>query len=250
MVSTDSRIKAVIFDMDGTLADTERLKAMAYADCLKEILDLPDPDPRVLPLYTAYVGNTDRALCEAMVDRFGLVGPLTPYVEKMQVMFAWEALHEIRLAYYRDTYGMPGMIAQNQITHNVELLRHFKATGRIVAVATSSMTDEASRVLKAIGVFDLLEALVGRDQVTNAKPHPEIYLHTAELLRQPPDACLVIEDSPLGAASATAAEMTCLIVPNAFTEKVLAEREPVRNQWVIQNPPFVIDEAERVIATL
>ena len=105
-------------------------------------------------------------------------------------------------------------------------------------------------MLKAIGVFDLLEALVGRDQVTNAKPHPEIYLHTAELLRQPPEACLVIEDSPLGAASATAAEMACLIVPNAFTEKVLAEREPVPNQWVIQDPASVIHEAERIIATL
>ena len=79
-MSTGSRIKAVIFDMDGTLADTERLKAMAYADCLKEILNLPDPDPRVLPLYTAYVGNTDRALCEAMVDRFGLGEPLTASV--------------------------------------------------------------------------------------------------------------------------------------------------------------------------
>ena len=236
--------------MDGTLADTERLKAMAYADCLKEILNLPDPDPRVLPLYTAYVGNTDRALCEAMVDHFGLVEPLTPYVEKLEVLAAWEALHEIRLAYYRDTYGKPEVIAQNQITHNVELLRHFKSTGRIVAVATSSMTDEASRVLKAIGVFDLLDALVGRDQVTNAKPHPEIYLHTAELLRQPPEACLVVEDSPLGAASATAAKMPCLVVPNAFTEKVLAEREPVPNQWVIDDTSDVIGEAERIIATL
>jgi len=249
-VSTDSRIKAVIFDMDGTLADTERLKAMAYADCLKDILDLDEPDPRVLPLYTAYVGNTDQALCEAMVDRFGLVGPLTSHVERLQVIHAWEALHEIRLAYYRDTYGKPEVIAQNQIAHNVELLKHFKSTGRTVAVATSSMTDEASRVLKAIGVFDLLATLVGRDQVTNAKPHPEIYLHTAELIGQPPEACLVIEDSPLGAASATAAEMACLVVPNAFTEKVLSEREPVPNQWVIAEPAGVIDEAERIIATL
>ncbi|NQW18260.1 MAG: HAD family phosphatase [Chloroflexi bacterium] len=249
-MNADSRIKAVIFDMDGTLADTERLKAMAYADCLAELLGLDGPDPRVLPLYTRYVGNTDRALCEAMVDRFGLAESLAKHVQRLGVREAWEALHQIRLEYYRDTYGQPNVIAENQITHNVELLKHFKSTGRTVAVATSSMTDEASRVLKAIGVFDLLETLVGRDQVTNAKPHPEIYLHTAELLQRAPEACLVIEDSPLGAASATAANMPCLVVPNAFTEKVLRERDPVANQWVIQDPVGLIAEAEEIISGL
>ena len=53
--------------MDGTLADTERLKARAYADVIAELLKLDEHDPRLLPIYGAYAGNTDRALRAAMV---------------------------------------------------------------------------------------------------------------------------------------------------------------------------------------
>ena len=87
------------------------------------------------------------------------------------------------------------------------MVRDQRAAGRIVAVATSSFTEEARRVLNAIGVLDLLQVVVGRDQVSHPKPHPEIYLKTAEALNVTPSECIVIEDSPLSARSALAAEM-------------------------------------------
>jgi beta-phosphoglucomutase len=249
-VSGGTPVEAVIFDMDGTLADTERLKAMAYADVLARLLDLDEPDPRVLPLYTAYVGNTDQALCEAIVDRFGLSEVLARETQRLGVSLAWEALHQMRLDYYRGTYGRPEVIAENQIAHNTGLLRHFHESGVTVAVATSSMTDEASRVLEAIGVFDLLSALVGRDQVTHPKPHPEIYLHTAGTLAVEPAKCLVIEDSPLGAESAAAAGMPCIVVANAFTEQALRDNPPLDSRWIIYDPAGLIREVERIISTL
>ncbi len=105
------------------------------------------------------------------------------------------------------TYGHPEIIAQNVFRHAVDMVRDQRAAGRIVAVATSSFTEEARRVLNAIGVLDLLQVVVGRDQVSHPKPHPEIYLKTAEALNVTPSECIVIEDSPLSARSALAAEM-------------------------------------------
>ena len=220
--------------MDGTLADTERLKAQAYADVIAELLDLDEPDPRVLPLYAAYVGNTDRALCEVMVEEFGIADRL-----KDPTREPWEALHALRLDHYKRTHGQPENIARHAIQHNVDLLRSQHAAGRTVAVATSSMTDEATRVLKAIGVLDLLAALVGRDQVTNAKPHPEIYLHTAEVLRIEPAQCLVIEDSQLGATSAMAANMPCVIIANQFTDAPLRSQTQFDQQWIVYEPDLL-----------
>ncbi len=219
--------------MDGTLADTERLKARAYADVIAGLLDLDEPDPRVLPLYAAYVGNTDRALCETIVEEFGIADLLHDHIRELGVSEPWEALHTLRRDHYRSTHGQPENIARHAIQHNVDLLRAQHAAGRTVAVATSSMTDEATRVLEAIGVFDLLAALVGRDRVANAKPHPEIYLKTAGVLRIKPEQCLVIEDSQLGATSAMAANMPCVIVANQFTDAPLRSQTDIDQQWIV-----------------
>lgn len=232
----DRSIKAILFDMDGTLADTERLKARAYTDIVSELLETSDPDPRVLPLYGAFVGSTDRALCEEMVEQFGLSEILAPHVERLGVSAAWEALHTMRMDHYHKTYGRPEIIAQNAFRHSVDLVREHSAAGRIVAVATSSFTGEATRVLKAIGVLDLLQAVVGRDQVSQAKPHPEIYLKTAEILGVAPSECVVIEDSPMGAKSALAAEMACLIIANQFTGGPLRAFSEIDQRWVAYDP--------------
>ena len=243
--------------MDGTLADTERLKARAYADIIADLLELDEPDPRVLPLYGSYVGNTDRALCEAMVEEFGLADALAPHARELDVpnlpklpnlKEPWEALHTLRLDHYKRTHGQPENIARHAIQHNVDLLRAQHTAGRTVAVATSSMTDEATRVLQAIGVVDLLAAVVGRDQVTNAKPHPEVYLHTAEALGIDPARCLVIEDYQLGATSAMAANMPVVIVANQFTDNPLRAQTAISQQWIVYDPDLVQQTVEARIA--
>ena len=95
-------VKAILFDMDGTLADTERLKAGAYTDIVAQLFETNEPDPRVLPLYGAFVGPTDRALCEEMVEQFGLTEILIPHVERLGVFAPWEALHTMRMDHYQD----------------------------------------------------------------------------------------------------------------------------------------------------
>jgi HAD superfamily hydrolase (TIGR01509 family) len=222
--------------MDGTLADTERLKARAYTDIVAELFKTDDPDPRVLPLYGSFVGSTDRALCEEMVEQFGLSEILIPHVGRLGVSAPWEALHTMRMDHYHKTYGRPEIIAQNAFRHTVDMVRVQRAAGRIVAVATSSSTDEARRVLEAIGVLDPLQVVVGRDQVSHAKPHPEIYLKTAEALGVTPSECIVIEDSPLGARSALAAEMACLVVANQFTGGPLRSFDEIDQRWVAYEP--------------
>lgn len=62
------------------------------------------------------------------------------------------------------------------------------------------------------------KVLVSSDQVEKAKPHPDIFLKTAELLKFNPRECLVLEDSPNGIAAAKAASMFCIAVPNKYLQ--------------------------------
>lgn len=245
-----AKVRAVIFDLDGTLADTERLKMLAYGEVTRDLTGAEEVDPRVYPLYSQFVGSTDQALCKVMTDQLDLREVLGEHAMHLGVATPWEALHALRMRRYLDEYGRPEEIARNAFQHNVALVKGQHAEGRTIAVATMSLTEEASRVLEAIGIDSLIELVVGKDQVVNPKPDPEIYLATVERLGLTVAEALVIEDSPTGVRAALAAGLPCVAVANDFTAEGLRQQADLDQRWIAYQPENVAPTVQRRIETL
>ena len=236
-------IRAFIFDLDGTLVETELLKARAYAAVSQELLGFDGPDERAIDLYRRLVGATDETAARAMADELGLAGKLLHEDEE-----PWRALQRLQSDRYRSEFATGNGRRAAAYPHTLELLRQQAAYGMAVAVATSSFTAQARRVTSELGIERLLNALVGRDQVTRGKPDPEIYLKTAAMLGVAPRKTVVIEDSAIGLEAAVRAGMRCIAVASAFSADGLREQSLLGQEWCVYEPADLAAVVERRLA--
>lgn len=183
---------AVIFDMDGTLLDTE----MVFRDIVFSVsadlgFEMTDH------VHLSMVGSSHETTNRLLVEAYGVAFPYTLFDAKCR-----ELMHE-RLA------------VEVPIKAGVhELLKELKARRIPIAVATSSRAPHALGHLGNAGLLSLFQAIVTRDDVVNPKPHPEPYLKAAGLLGLDPEHCLAVEDSHSGVRAAHAAGMQTIMVPD------------------------------------
>ncbi len=226
----DNRISAFIFDLDGTLVETERLKAQSYAVVVGNLTGSGIPDHRAIELYERIVGSSDEMVCRQMLDEFEIGEGLETVDGEL-----WKHIHQIRMDEYRGNHGAPGQLRANVYQHNIDLLRIQKAKGRTVSVATSSFSDEAKRVLDALGLRVLLDDIVGRDSVTNPKPDPEIYLLAMERLGMAPEQVIIIEDSPIGTKAAIDSGAAWICVSTPFSRQAVESSSWLDKRWVVHD---------------
>jgi HAD superfamily hydrolase (TIGR01509 family) len=232
-------IRALIFDLDGTLVDTELLKARAYALVAQSLLGLAGPDERAIEVYCRLVGNTDETVANAMIRELGLEPALRSVAGDARREKLWEALHRLRIETYQERTATAEAIRAGGFRHNIAVLLEQRAAGRLIAVATSSYRDEAMRVLAALGVSAELDLVVGRDGVDRPKPDPEVYLKTMAALRVGLDETVVIEDSPVGLTAAIASGARWVCVANAFSAAALKQMAGVDHRWIVLDPSDV-----------
>ncbi|MBT6682089.1 MAG: HAD family phosphatase [Chloroflexi bacterium] len=224
-------IRAFIFDLDGTLVETELLKAKAYASVSQDLLRLSAPDERAIDVYRRIVGATDETAARAMVEELGLDRVLPGDSEA-----GWRELNRLQADRYRSEFATGDGLRSVAYEHSIELLRAQSASGKLVAVATSSFPEDAERVTEELGIRSVLNALVGRDQVTNGKPDPEIYLKTSEILGVEPDEVVVVEDSATGLEAAVRAGMRCIAIASAFSGDGLRAQTLLDQRWCVYDP--------------
>lgn len=186
-------VAAVLFDMDGTLADTERLHWRAYGRVLDRFGVAVDLDT-YRRRFIAVAGGAEWA-CAA----FRL--PIDAATLRAEKAVAYRRLLEEGVS------PMPGARAA---------LARLRPRFRL-AVATNSVRDEARFVLDRIGLRDLLDAVVAREDYAAAKPAPDAWLAAARALGVAPEACVVVEDTPRGLAAGLAAGMPVVAVPSELT---------------------------------
>lgn len=183
----------VVFDCDGTLADTEPISDAAWADVLGRYGYVPtDQDRR------ATVGRPYRETFAHFASRLPLGDPVA---FRPQLRERFLARFDADLVLFDDCLGV---------------LRELASEGVPVAVASSSSHAHVDRVLERAGVRDLVGAVVGADDVQRHKPEPEPYLTAAAQLGVPAAACAAVEDTHVGVASARSAGMYTVAVVRGY----------------------------------
>jgi HAD superfamily hydrolase (TIGR01509 family) len=187
------RPRAVIFDMDGLMLDTERLAPRAWGDAAAAVgVDFD------LTLIAPMVGRNFRDCAALIVDRHG------PDFPTAELMRAWHVAYDAIVE--REGIELkPGLLS---------LLDWLEAQGIPMAVATSTRRDRAQAKLARTALLARFVALIGGDEVANGKPAPDIFVAAADRLGQPVTECVVLEDSEPGVRAALAAGMTPIMVPD------------------------------------
>lgn len=185
-------IRAVIFDMDGTLLDTEAAHRRALADT-GMALGWPLNDELLFSMIGVHREENERMLAAHLGPEF----PLERFYADSDALF--EAAVEA---------GVPLRPGADF------LLEHLASVGMKMAVATSTAAPMAQHRLAKAGFLDYFDVIVTRSDVEHPKPHPEPYLLAAQRLGVEPGDCIAVEDSYSGVRSATAAGIATVMVPD------------------------------------
>ena len=179
--------KAIIFDMDGVIFDTER----AYLKCWQEVYKEHGYEITE-EFYITLLGKDRPSIMNILYDTFGKDF-------KAEYMFN---LCDLKLKECIERKEVP--IKEGVL----EIFDYLKKNGYKMALATSSPKPKLNMQLKIHNLEEVFDAIVCGDDVTVSKPNPEIFLKSAEKLGVSPDECIVIEDSPAGIMAGYNAGMT------------------------------------------
>jgi len=186
-------VRALIFDMDGLLIDTERLAADTWSEAAREL---------GFPLDEGTVRGTvglDHVLTRAY------------YVRLFGDRFPFDQVEELHRELFRNRIARDGVPLKPGVDR---ILAEAERLGLGVALGTSSRAVYAHTMLWLAGIVDRFQGLATRDLVQAGKPAPDVFLKAAELLGREPKDCLVFEDSPTGVQAARAAGMPVVLVPD------------------------------------
>ena len=239
-------IRAMMFDLDGVLVQSEKLKARAYAITVQRLRGLSEPDPRAIEAYRTVVGAAREVAAQFIVDELGLEADLKPTMEEFSLSEPWQALTKLRLAIYDDMVADPQVLRDNQWPHSVAVLRLAKETGCRTGLATSSSRDMTLHALRALDVERSLDLVLTREDVQNPKPDPEVYLLAAQRFSLSPKECLVIEDSPNGVRAAVAAGMNVIAFATPFTMKGLHDSQVLGHDRILHDPDELLKTVQLV----
>lgn len=185
-------IRAVVFDMDGVLIDSEPLHFATTNTVLA-----PHGVSLAPEQYAAYVGMGEREFFEALIERFALNVPA-------------ERLRRERLA-----LGLGRMAAEPMLPRAgvLEAIVALTTQGLRLGLASSATRAQVELVVAKLGLARALGVRVCVEDVARAKPAPDVFLEAARRLDVPPAECLVIEDAVLGVRAARAAGMAVVAYP-------------------------------------
>src|SRR5215212_7216142 len=228
-------IRAFVFDLDGTLVETEKLKALSYARVAAELH--PDlNEGEVIEAFKDLVGLSRQEVAVGLMRRFGLEDVARGRMVGFGVDTPWQAYVQIRLRLYETLLADPNIILAHSYPHNIVLLCEVRREGYPTALATQSHREQDSRVLDILGLTGEFDVVVTRDDVEHGKPDPEMHLLAARKLGVGPEECLAIEDSPAGVKAALAAGAEIVAVTTDLTRPKVRDTNLLGRSHVVDDP--------------
>ncbi len=182
-------MKAVIFDMDGVISDTNYLQSKVEEKLLKKCgIDLPYKE-----ITKKYAGMADKEFFEKMFDDFNLKCDVEKVIKEK-----YKSLLKLGKGKIKPIEGV------------LKLINKLKEKGFKLAVASASRKDFIKLVLSELKILYKFDVLTSSTEVKRGKPDPETFLLTAEKLKIKPKDCTVIEDGKLGMIAAKKGGMRCV----------------------------------------
>jgi beta-phosphoglucomutase family hydrolase len=183
--------RAIIFDMDGTIIDSEPVHLKAYQAVLNGFgVSYTEKENR------EFLGRTDAIVSQALIARYKLD-------------LSVPGLIEIKERKLKELLSQSATVRDGVLA----VLRQASASHVPLAVASSATLATIEFVVDALAIRHYFQTVASGDEVEHGKPAPDVFLLAAERLHVKPAACLVIEDTANGIKAAKAAGMKCIAVP-------------------------------------
>lgn len=181
-----NKIKAVLFDMDGVIFDTEREYLKEWEVIFKKYGYKMKKE-----IYISVMGRGRKKVKEIFKEKFGEDLPIDKmYIEKDKMLKKAVENNKVPLK-----------------EGALELLEFLKENGYKIALATSAKRERVKIQVSHAKIENIFDAIVCSEDITNSKPDPEIFLKAAEKVCVNPENCIVIEDSEAGIKAAFNAKM-------------------------------------------
>ena len=236
-------IKAIIFDMDGVMIDTELQSNLgwyyAFDKACKEFpMWLCDSFKGASPKDSAvkfdefYKTQSNADSAKEELEYFLKTG-------EIKYLNYW-CMRLIRSKHVHDIRKVEGVPVKKGL---IKLLKYARDNKLTIAVATSTKRESATKSLTSIGAMDYLTAVVYGDEVTRSKPNPDIFLEAADRIDCKPSECMVIEDSINGIIAADAAGMKVVHIPDTI---LIDDNIKAKTDYICENLECVIDLIENM----
>ena len=226
-------IKAIIFDLDGTLIQTEVLKANSYALAIQELTKSDLDKNQVLDVFDQFVGLSRQEVVHGLSTYF--LKKLQKHLNLSEVESIGEILINKRLDIYREILNNTELLSKHFCPFTLGLFHKLFEDNFILVLATMSHLPEARKVTETMGIHDKFNLVLTRDDVANGKPAPDIYNKAKTELRLSSEECLVLEDSVNGIKAAQNAHIPVFAVTNDIT------RTSVHNCKLLETD-FIVDD--------
>jgi len=198
--------QAVIFDLDGVIADTEPLHKESWRKVFRE-KNIPIEESELEYELTLATGTTDINFLNRVFPRYHIYDAPHKWLAEKKEIYQQILPQKIK--------PFPGVILLIE-----ELNKKYS-----LAIASNAWRKSIEIIISHLSIKEYFPTIVARENIHRHKPKPEIYLVTAERLGVEPSQCVVVEDSLVGVEAAKNAKMRCIAVTNSFPPEKLKQAD-------------------------